>query len=94
MAEGIVWEGDALSVIVCIFEGDIGIMLNYELLLVILLLCVVEIFIVDGNCEVIVVDGGFISVVDNCVLVLLLMVCVAAEIDLKVVEYELVVVEK
>lgn len=93
-AEGIAWEGTALSVIARTSEGDIGIMPNHEPLLATLAPCAAEILTVDGTREVVAVDGGFISVADNRVSVLSPMARIATEIDLKAAEHELAVAEK
>lgn len=93
-AEGITWEGDALSVIARTSEGDIGIMPNHEPLLATLLPCAAEVLTTDGNREVVVVDGGFISVAENRVSMLSQFARVAAEIDLKAAERELAAAEK
>jgi F-type H+-transporting ATPase subunit epsilon len=93
-AEGITWEGDALSVIARTSEGDIGIMPNHEPLLASLVPCAAEVLTVDGNREVVVVDGGFISVAENRVSILSQFAKVAAEIDLKTAEHELAAAEK
>jgi len=64
-AEGIAWEGDALSVIARTTEGDIGVLPNHEPLLAALVPCAAEVLTTDGNREVVAIDGGFISVADN-----------------------------
>jgi len=93
-AEGIAWEGDALSVIARTTEGDIGVLPNHEPMLASLLPCAAEVLTTDGNREVVVLDGGFISVADNRVSLLSPGARIAAEIDLKAAEHELVAAEK
>jgi F-type H+-transporting ATPase subunit epsilon len=93
-AEGIAWQGQALSVIARTTEGDIGVMPNHEPLLAAMVPCAAEILTADGNREVVVVDGGFISVADNRVSMLAQFARIAAEIDLKAAEHELAAAEK
>jgi F-type H+-transporting ATPase subunit epsilon len=93
-AEGITWEGEALSVIARTSEGDLGVMPNHEPLLASLVPCAAEVLTADGNREVVVVDGGFISVAENRVSILSQFATVAAEIDLKAAEHELAAAEK
>jgi len=93
-AEGIAWQGDALSVVARTTEGDIGVLPNHEPLLASLVPCAAEVLTPDGNREVVVVDGGFISVAENRVSLLAQFARVAAEIDLKAAEHELAAAEK
>lgn len=93
-AEGIAWEGEALSVIARTSEGDIGILPNHEPLLASLVPCVAEVLTADGNREIVAIDGGFISVAENRVSLLSQFARVAAEIDLKAAEHELAAAEK
>ena len=80
-AAGIAWEGAAISVTARTSEGDIGILANHEPILATLVPCVAEILTSDGNREVIVVDGGFISVAENRVSLLSPLARIASEID-------------
>jgi F-type H+-transporting ATPase subunit epsilon len=93
-AEGIAWEGDALSVIARTTEGDIGVLPNHEPMLASLVPCAAEVLTTDGNREVVVVEGGFISVADNRVSLLSQYARIAAEIDLNAAEHELAAAEK
>lgn len=93
-AEGMTWEGDALSVIARTTEGDIGILPHHEPFLAALVPGVVEILSVEGLREVIALDDGFISVADNRVSLLSSFARVAREIDLKAAEKELSDAEK
>ena len=93
-ADGITWEGEALSVIVRSTEGDLGILPNHEPFLASLVPCAAEVLTVEGNREVLALDGGFISVADNRVSVLSQFAKVAREIDLKAAEHELAEAEK
>lgn len=61
-AEREVWNGDAHQIMARTTEGEIGILPGHEPFLGVLAPCAVEVFAVDGNREVIAVDGGFISV--------------------------------
>lgn len=70
-AEGIIWEGDAESVLARTTEGDIGILSNHEPVLASLVPCAVEVLAADGGArEIIAIDGGFLSVDENRVSVL------------------------
>lgn len=93
-AEGIAWQGDALSVSARTTEGDIGVLPNHEPMLASLVPCAAEVLGTDGNREVVVLDGGFISVADNRVSLLSPFARIAKEIDLKAAEHELAAAEK
>jgi F-type H+-transporting ATPase subunit epsilon len=91
---GIVWEGDALSVIARTSEGDIGILPNHEPLLASLVPCAAEVLSASDTREVLAIDGGFISVADNRVSLLSQFAKIAQEIDLVAAEHELAAAEK
>ncbi|HEY3338904.1 MAG TPA: F0F1 ATP synthase subunit epsilon [Propionicimonas sp.] len=93
-ADGITWEGEALSVIARTTEGDLGVLPGHEPFLAALVPCAAEVLTADGNREVLALDGGFISVADNRVSVLSQFAKVAREIDLKAAEHELAAAEK
>lgn len=93
-AAGIAWEGPALSVTARTSEGDIGILANHEPLLATLVPCAAEILTADGRRELVVVDGGFISVAENRVSVLSPLARIASEIDVNAAEHELAAAEK
>ena len=93
-ADGITWEGEALSVVVRSTEGDLGVLPGHEPFLAALVPCAAEVLTADGNREVLALDGGFISVADNRVSVLSQFAKVAREIDLKGAEHELAAAEK
>ncbi|HEY3408656.1 MAG TPA: F0F1 ATP synthase subunit epsilon [Propionicimonas sp.] len=93
-ADGITWEGEALSVIARTTEGDLGVLPGHEPFLAALVPCAAEVLTADGNREVLALDGGFISVADNRVSVLSQFAKVAKEIDLKAAEHELAAAEK
>jgi F-type H+-transporting ATPase subunit epsilon len=93
-ADGITWEGEALSVLARTTEGDLGVLPGHEPFLAALVPCAAEILTADGNREVLALDGGFISVADNRVSVLSQFAKVAKEIDLKAAEHELAAAEK
>ncbi|MFV0406082.1 MAG: F0F1 ATP synthase subunit epsilon [Propioniciclava sp.] len=88
-ADGMIWEGNALSVIARTVEGDIGVMANHEPMLAILEPSAAEVLSVDGVREVVAVDGGFLSVSDNRVALLSSYAVMAAEISLPEAEREL-----
>lgn len=93
-AEGLIWEGDAVSVIARTTEGDIGIMANHEPLIAILVPSATEVLSVDGKREIVAVDGGFLSVSDNRVSVLSSYARMAREIQLPEAERELASAQK
>lgn len=93
-ANGITWEGDALSVIARTTEGDLGILPNHEPFLAAMVPCAAEVLTADGNREVVAIDGGFISVADNRVSLLSQFAKVAREIDLDAAEHELAAAER
>jgi F-type H+-transporting ATPase subunit epsilon len=93
-AEGIAWEGDALSVIARTTEGDIGILPGHEPFLAALVPCVAEISTVEGRREFVAVNEGFISVSDNWVSLLAGYARAAEAIDLQAAERELADLEK
>ena len=93
-ANGIAWEGDALSVVARTTEGDLGVLPNHEPFLAALVPCAAEVLTAEGNREVLAIDGGFISVADNRVSLLSQFAKVAREIDLKAAEHELAAAEK
>lgn len=93
-ADGITWEGDALSVIARTTEGDLGVLPNHEPFLAALVPCAAEVLTADGHREVLALDGGFISVADNRVSVLSQFAKVAKEIDLNAAEHELAAAER
>ncbi|MCL1838010.1 MAG: F0F1 ATP synthase subunit epsilon [Propionibacteriaceae bacterium] len=93
-AEGLAWEGDALSVIARTTEGDVGILPHHEPFLAALVPCVAEILTQTGGREFVAVDGGFISVADNRVSILAGYAQLAAEIDGVTARKELESLEK
>ena len=64
-ADRVVWQGEAISVLARTTEGDIGILRNHEPMLAALVPCAAEIVKVDGEKQIIALDGGFISVEMN-----------------------------
>lgn len=93
-AQGITWEGEALSLIARTTEGDLGVLPGHEPFLAALVPCAAEVLTVDGNREVLAIDGGFVSVADNRVSLLSQFAKVAREIDLRAAEHELAAAEK
>lgn len=93
-ADGLVWEGDAESVIARTTEGDIGIMRNHEPLLAILVPQAAEVLSTEGTREIIAVGGGFLSVSDNRVSILSSFATLAHEISLPEAEKELAQAQK
>ncbi len=93
-ADGLIWQGDALSVVARTMEGDIGIMANHEPLLAILVPSAAEVLSTEGTREVVAVDGGFLSVADNRVSLLSSYARLAHEISLPEAERELAAAQK
>ncbi|MFT4110768.1 F0F1 ATP synthase subunit epsilon [Propionicimonas sp.] len=93
-ADGIVWEGDALSVTARSSEGDLGILPNHEPFLAAMVPCAAEVLTTGNTREVLAIDGGFLSVADNRVSLLSQFARVAREIDLNAAEHELAAAEK
>ncbi len=93
-ATGLVWEGDAVSVVARTTEGDIGIMSHHEPLLGLLVPCAAEIVTASGEREIVAVEGGFISVSDNRVSILSSGATLAKAISLAEAERELGVASK
>lgn len=89
-ADGLIWEGDALSVIARTTEGDIGIMANHEPMLAVLVPSAAEVMTLDGIREIVAIDGGFLSVFGNRVALLGGYAKMAQEITLSDAERELV----
>ncbi len=88
-ADGVVWEGDARSVIARTTEGDVGILPGHEPFLASLVVCAVEILTVDDLRQIVLVDAGYISVADNRVSLLSQYARIAQEIDVAAAEREL-----
>ncbi|MDR1237213.1 MAG: F0F1 ATP synthase subunit epsilon [Propionibacteriaceae bacterium] len=93
-AEGIAWEGDALSIIARTTEGDVGILPHHEPFLAALVPCVTEISTIDGKREFVAVNEGFISVADNRVSLLAGYARAGGAIDLQAAERELAGLEQ
>jgi len=87
--DGLVWHGDATSVIVRTTEGDIGILRNHEPLMAAMVPCAAEVVTADGRRMVIAVGGGFISVFANRVSLLSDSAELAESISLEDAEREL-----
>jgi len=68
--EGLVWQGEVVSVLVRTTEGDIGIWSGHEPFMAALVPHGAEVVTDDGSRHIIAIDSGFISVFDNHVSVL------------------------
>lgn len=68
--EGLVWQGEAISVLVRTTEGDMGVWSGHEPLMAALVPHGAEVVSLDGVRHVFAIDSGFISVFDNHVSVL------------------------
>ncbi|MDO5534026.1 MAG: F0F1 ATP synthase subunit epsilon [Propionibacteriaceae bacterium] len=88
-ADGLIWEGDAESVIARTTEGDLGIMSHHEPFFGVLVPSAVEVLSTEGRREIIAVDGGFISVAENRVSLLNAYARLAGEIDQAAAEQQL-----
>ena len=63
--DGMVWHGEATSLIVRTTEGDIGILCDHEPVMAAMVPCAAEVVTTDGQRKVIAVGGGFVSVYAN-----------------------------
>lgn len=68
--DGLVWQGEVVSVLVRTTEGDIGILSGHEPLMAALVPHGAEVVSTDGTRHIIAIDSGFLSVFDNHVSVL------------------------
>ena len=93
-ADGRVWEGEATQVTARTTEGDVGILARHEPFLAALVPGAVEVITVQGEREIMAVDGGFVSVADNRVSVIAQYAKIAQEISLEGAEKELREAEK
>lgn len=93
-ADGVIWSGPALSVIVRTTEGDLGVLPRHEPFLAALVPCAAEILSEAGNREIVAMDGGFISVAENRVSLLSQYATLAHEIQLAEAERELAAAQK
>ncbi|MCL2783436.1 MAG: F0F1 ATP synthase subunit epsilon [Propionibacteriaceae bacterium] len=80
--DGMVWEGEAVSVIVRTTEGDIGILSDHEPVMAAMVPCAAEVVSTDGRRQIIAVGGGFISVYHNRVSLLSDTASLAGQISL------------
>ena len=93
-ADGLIWEGDAVSVIARTVEGDIGVLANHEPMLALLVPGAAEILSTAGTREIVAVDGGFLSVSNNRVALLSSYAVMAKEISEPEAERELAAAQK
>lgn len=84
-----VWEGDAISVVARTTEGDIGLLAHHEPMIAPMPPSTAEITTPDGRREIIVVEGGFLSVTPSRVALISPFAQLAHEISLKEAEHEL-----
>lgn len=89
-----VWEGDAISVVARTTEGDIGVLAHHEPMIAPLVPSVSEITTPDGRREVVVVDGGFLSITPSRVALIAPSALLAHEISLVEAEHELQAAQK
>jgi len=81
--DGMVWEGQAKSVVVKTVEGDIGLLPGHEPVLAILADAPVRVIQEDGKTRVFAVHGGFFSMDSNKVSILAESAESAKHIDLE-----------
>jgi len=84
--DGMVWQGNATSVIVRTAEGDIGILVDHEPVMAAMVPCAAEVVTDDGQRKVIAVGGGFVSVYANHVSLLSDSATMADDISLSAAE--------
>lgn len=84
-----VWEGEAISVVARTTEGDIGLLAHHEPMIAPLVASTAEVTTPDGRREVVVVDGGFLSVTPTRVALISPFAQLAHEISLDEAEHEL-----
>lgn len=87
--DGLIWKGDAVSVLVRTVEGDIGVLYNHAPLMASLVPHGAEVVGADGVRTVIAIDSGFLSVFENNVSVLSAYGELAKEISVEQAEIEL-----
>jgi F-type H+-transporting ATPase subunit epsilon len=80
--DGLVWQGEAVSVIVRTTEGDLGILRGHEPIMAALVPMAAEILTPEGRREIVAVEGGFVSVFRNRVSLLSDSAQLAAEVSL------------
>lgn len=88
-ADALVWSGEADNVVAKTVDGDIGILVDHEPVLAVLVPGGVEIVCTNGEREIVAVDGGFMSVARNRVSVLSEYARMAEEISLSRAQAEL-----
>lgn len=94
-ADGLIWEGDAASVVARTTEGDVGILPNHEPFLGVLVPSAAEVLAAEGGSrEIVAVADGFIAVADNRVSLLSSYAKMAREISLPEAERELYAAQK
>ncbi len=91
--DALVWSGEAIGIIVRTTEGDLGILANHEPVMAALAPHGAEITKLDGTREIVAVEGGFVSVVDNEVSLLSDYAALATELDLTLARNSLAEVE-
>jgi F-type H+-transporting ATPase subunit epsilon len=84
-----VWEGEAISVVARTTEGDIGLLAHHEPMIAPLVASAAEVTTPDGRREIVVVDGGFLSVTPTRVALISPFAQLAHEISLDEAEHEL-----
>jgi F-type H+-transporting ATPase subunit epsilon len=82
-ADRLVWSGQVSSVITRTTEGELGILANHAPLMAVLVGTTVEVRPVDGERWVAAIDGGFLSVANNRVSILVEEAEMSGDIDVE-----------
>jgi F-type H+-transporting ATPase subunit epsilon len=82
-ADRLVWSGQVSSVITRTTEGELGILANHAPLMAVLVGTTVEVRPVEGERWVAAIDGGFLSVANNRVSILVEQAEMSGEIDVE-----------
>jgi F-type H+-transporting ATPase subunit epsilon len=82
-ADRLVWSGQVSSVITRTTEGELGILANHAPLMAVLVGTTVEVRPVEGDRWVAAIDGGFLSVANNRVSILVEQAEMSDEIDVE-----------
>lgn len=88
-SEGLVWQGEATSVIVRTTEGDLGVLAGHAPLMALLVPHGAEVLTVDGVRHILAVDSGIISVFNDNVSVISAYGSLANEISVDEARIEL-----
>ncbi len=82
-ADRVVWSGEATMVLARTTDGDVGVLANHAPILSLLVAGAVEVATVDDQRLVAAIDGGFLSVANNRVSILVEDAELSDEIDVE-----------